>query len=172
MMNYNIYKVSVRNLSASNSLWKKNSIFFMNMILMYDVGSPKHCRCESLPLLRHCTDPVSRKYQIFKKSPPPPFKIYIYFFGGGVVIFVNFKLITRSIHSSLFSMHYKTGQVWSGIKTIPRPKEFYCAPWSEILGSTTIQVTSNTETIQFQVISMTCKPKLDYYPDQLGLPTM
>ena len=150
------------------SSWKW---FLCTMLGVLNTARVNHFRCCAIVLI-----PSPGNIKILKNlTPPPPRLKYILFFLGGGCNFVNFKYITRSIHSSLFSMHYKTGQVWSGIKTIQRPKEFYYAPWSEILGSTTdvtIQVTSNTETIQFQVISMTCKPKLDYYLDQLGLPTI
>ena len=78
MMNYSIHKGSFPNFIAPNSFLKFRQ-FFIQLFFMQEVGKyPKHSGSESLPLLRHCRDPM--------ESQPSPRNIKILKIGDGYVI--------------------------------------------------------------------------------------
>ena len=58
MIDYSIHKGNFLNFIAPNIFFKLR-LFFIQLFFIYEVGKcPKHSGSESLPLLRHCRDPM------------------------------------------------------------------------------------------------------------------
>ena len=87
MLGYYIHKDSFLNFFCTLQFLNFFRLFFIQLIFMYVVGKyRKHSGSESLPLLRHCRDPI--------ESKPSSRNIKILKFGDGYVIAAN-----------LFSVH-------------------------------------------------------------------